>query len=157
MAKSFRYALMDHLIGIIEEELGAKIKKVTKYIPTGLQPLEDFPCIMVAITNKSWEMSEIGPGRDEIHYKVSIYYLDVITDENFETGEDRRDEIMHQLEKRLEIDFNLGGFRHQATVDETMEIMYDAQLENTLFEVSGQEDYYTFVSEIMYTVKTAKV
>lgn len=157
MASSFRYALMDHIIDTIEDELGTKIKKVTKYIPTGLQPLEDFPCMMVAINQKTWEMSEIGPGRDELHYHVSIYYLDLITDENFEDGEDRRDEITHQLERRLEIDFNLGGFRHQASVDVTPEIMYDAQLENVLYEVSGQEDYYTFVAEIMYVVKTTKV
>lgn len=109
----------------------------------------------VVITTRTAEKageSEIGSKYDLYTYTVHIYYLDIQT--VYATGKLKRSNILSRMKKSLESNRRLNNLQ-SIDPDGVREYVYDANISAVLFDSSGQEEYYSFVSELYLNVYTA--
>ena len=116
---------------------------------------QSFPYVVTLATNEQ----QIAPGemgvRLEVNsWTVSIFYIDVVKD--FETGRQRRAKLVHKIQKALELEPRLQNLAITAPSDNVVTKVYDSNFASINFDTSGQEGYYTFVSEMYLTVDTSK-
>lgn len=118
------------------------------------EAVENMPFIVITTrtAEKSGE-SEIGSKYDLTMYTVHIYYLDI--DASHSVGKKRRSNILSRVRKVLMEDRRLGNLLVTELATQTTEYVYDTTISAVLFDESGQEEYYTFISELYLNVYTA--
>lgn len=115
---------------------------------------DPFPFVVVSVRQaESQAESEIGVSYDLWSWTVHFYYIDSRSD--YITGKSMRKTVIGTLIKQLEKDRRIGGF-DSVDDDGAREYVYDSKIDAVLFDVSGQEEYYTFVSELYLNLYTAK-
>lgn len=115
---------------------------------------DPFPFIVVNVRSaESKQEGEIGVTYDLWSWLVHIYYID--SRDDYREGDNARNTIMGTIVKKLEEDRRLGGFFTKDT-DGHKEYVFDSKIDAVLFDVSGSEEYFTFVSELYLNVFTAK-
>lgn len=96
---------------------------------------------------------EIGNDFDLYEWTVHFYVLDHA--DQWTTGKLRRDWITGKLWKELEKDRRLGNLEAR-DLDGAREYVFDLKVDDVIFDTSGQQGYYTFVTELYATVFTAR-
>ena len=114
-----------------------------------------FPYVVVTARQED----QIAPGEMGIrlelnNWQVHIYYIDVVKD--YETGRQRRAKLVHNMQKALELAPNLNALTVTAPNDDVTSKVYDSNFTSIQFDSSGQEGYYTFVSEMYLTVNVSQ-
>lgn len=108
----------------------------------------------VVVTARSAEQGverSIGQHFMPRDYIVHIYYLDL--SETFPEGKARRNLIVEKMASELEQNYRLDNFSLTDPAGNT-EHVWDTDLTNILLDYSGQDEYYSFVSELYLTVHT---
>lgn len=151
----FRKNLRERLVAKVTEYVGpATPEPNVKLIDQYLHAVETYQLPFVVtyvrqIQNES--EGEIGTPFTQDIWEVHIYYLDKNADRI--AGEDKMDNIIGDLVKKIKKDRYLG---HLNAVDtegnETY--VYDTKVTSVLFDSSGQEGDYSFVSEVYLNVYT---
>lgn len=109
----------------------------------------------IVVTTRSAEegaVQEIGSNWGPKTYTVHVYYLDIA--DTYAEGKLRRANILSRVRKALEPQFNLGNME-SVDDDGTREYVFDSGITTILFDSSGQDQYYSFVSELYLEVQTA--
>lgn len=145
---SVRKALQTEILSIAQTALSTTIKTYDKKLVD--QPLENYPYLVVNVRSKDQHPGEIGTLKELWAWEVQIYYLDIVDD--YDTGEERRDDIVDKLETALELNYRLNSLTVTLNTAGNTERVYDSNFSSILFDSSGQEEYYTFVSELHLTV-----
>ena len=161
----FQPALEERVTDILKPAVGQGTDAVD-YIKTWDHYLKDlnfdprnykqfFPYMVV--TARSEE--QVGPGemgtRLEINnWVMNLYYIDVV--QEYEEGRQRRAKLVHQIQKTLELEPRLQNLAVMAPNDNIITKVYDSNFASIQFDSSGQEGYYTFVSEMYLNVNTSK-
>ena len=161
----FQPALEQRVIDILKPVIGEGTD-ATDYIKSWHHYLTDlnfdprnyssvFPFVVVSTRS----LDQIGAGeigtRFEINaWTVNLYYIDVVKD--YEEGRQRRARLTHQIQKTLELEPRLQNLAVVAPNDDIAVKVYDSNFSSIQFDSSGQEGYYTFVSEMYLTVNTSK-
>lgn len=115
--------------------------------------LEDTPFVVVNVrTAEKAGESEIGAKYDLYMWTVHIYYIDMHS--VYEEGETKRNNILSRIEKVLEEKRRLDNLT--STVGGATEYVYDSSISAILFDSSGHDQYYSFISELYLNVYTAK-
>lgn len=153
----FRKTLQEYLEAKCQEWVGADVKTFDDHLHAfdlEVDP-EPFPFVVVNVRlNEKEEPGEMGTDHDLRTWTVHIYYIDANLPDYAE-GQDRRDKVLGTLERELEKDRRLGGLSY--TDDKGIrEYVFDSDVKLISFDSSGQEEYYTFVSELHMLVYTAK-
>lgn len=116
--------------------------------------LNQFPYVVINVrTAEKAEAGEIGNTYDLFMWTIHIYYLDLVA--TYSTGKTRRDHILSIIEKNLEKNRYLDHLQ-STDPDGAREYVYDSSISAILFDSSGQEEYYSFVSELYLNVYTAR-
>lgn len=150
---SFRRGLQQKILTLLQDTLTTRIR--TYDVKLIDMPVEDFPYLVVNVRQKEQDNpGEIGTLKELWQWTVHIYYLDI--SETYVDAEERRDKVVDDIETVLEQNFNLGTFSVTITPQGNTERVYDSNFSSVLFDSSGQEDYYTFVSELYLTVDTQR-
>lgn len=147
----FRTHLQNRCIQIATTSVATDVKTFDNHLHDVELTQMPFMVVNVRTAEKSGE-SEIGVNYDLYMWTVHFYYLDIA--EVYNTGDQRRNTVMSKLEKSLEEDRRLGGL--DVTVNGKREYVFDSSISAALFDSSGQEEYYSFVSELYLNVYTAK-
>lgn len=162
----FKQALETRLLDVCKAALGSS-SGLTPYVKTFDDhlrdlPLADFPFVVAFALTKEKESGEIAKYNNWI-WHCQIYYLDTTQGaETWDDGKDRRDKIMGALEKALEGNHYLTDAAdtlpplRETDSDGSVEYTMQAEITSITFDQSGQEGYYTFVSELYLDVHTAK-
>lgn len=115
-------------------------------------PMEETPFLVVNVRRQTKETEgEIGEKHGLSIWEVHIYYISL--EEDYNVGDKKRDNILSRIEKELEEDRRLGNFT--VTGQSVTEKVYDNSITDILFDSSGQEQYYSFVSEMYLNVYTS--
>lgn len=156
----FRKVLQDKCMELAQTAVGPGSDPVN-YVKTFDKRLHDIevdetPFLVVNVrTAEKAAPGEIGNGGyDLFMWTVHFYYLAVEV-EDWQEGSDRRDIIFGKLEKALEENKNLNNLQSTST-DGKREYVYDSSITAGLFDDSGEEEYYSFVSELYFNVYTAR-
>lgn len=155
---NFRTHLQDNITTIVRAAVGSGTDP-TDYVRTFDSYLHDIdiidnPFVVINVrTAEKASQSEIGNTYDLYMWTVHIYYID-ITD-TYASGDNRRNLILSKIEKTLEENRRLGNLEVIDTSGHR-EYVYDSSISAILFDQSGQEEYYTWVSELYLNVYTAK-
>lgn len=159
MAANFRKALQDKVLSICQLAVGDP--SATNYVRTFDKylhdlPTQNFPYVVANVRQAQRTGSgEMGTYNDMYEWAVHIYYLDIETTEgNYSVAEARRDEIVQKIVTAFEGNPRLDNLTDIATP--MRYVVYDSNWESVLFDSSGQEGYYTFVSELYLSVDTAR-
>lgn len=161
---TFRTVLEDKLLAIAQAQVGVGTDS-TDFVRTFDNHIHDFnldyapnPWPFVVVNVRTAEHaggaqgSEIGTPYDLYEWTVHIYYIDIVKDYN--TGDMRRDKILGKLVKALEENRRLDNL--ESVYSGTREYVYDSTISAVVFDSSGQEEEYSFQSELYLTVYTAK-
>jgi hypothetical protein len=163
----FQPALEERVVDILKSAVGVGWEATpTDWVKTWDYFLHDldfnprqfnkvFPYVVVTANAEQ----QIAPGemgtRLEINtWTVAIYYIDIVT--NFEEGRQRRAKLVHQIQKALELEPRLRNLAVTAPNDTIVTKVYDSNFSSLNFDTSGQEGYYTFISEMYLSVDTSK-
>ena len=157
----FRTALEDRLMSIITTTVGTGTDP-THFVRTVDNHIHDFnltftpnpwPFMVVAIRSVEQSgQSEVGVPYDLYMWTVHLYYISL--DANFNTGDEKRNFILGKLVKKLEEDRFLGGL--SSTSGGKRERVYDSTISAVLFDFAGQEEEYSFQSELYLNVYTQR-
>lgn len=157
----FRTHLQNKILDLSKEIVGVGTD-ATNYVRTFDDHLHDFnldftpnpwPFIVVNVrTAERSGDSEIGLAYDLYMWTVHIYYIDLV--QTYSQGDQRRNFILSKLVKYLEENRRLENF--EVMVNGKREYVYDSTISAVLFDSSGQEEEYSFVSELYLQVYTAK-
>ena len=157
---SMRKALQDACLKVINDAVGPGAKNVPYRIKTSDvhlkdRPIEDMPHVVAFVRQKDMQGKEMGSIRELWQWQIHIYYLDIV--EDYTTGEERRDKISDLIEVALSDNFTLN--HALAELDpggKAVERVYNSDFSSVLFDSSGQQDYFTFVTEFYLTVFTQR-
>lgn len=154
MFGSFRKALQDQVISICTAAVGTGTD-ATDFVNTFDSflhdlPQEDFPYIVVNCRQADQvSPGEMGTSSELFQWNIHIYYLDI--DLEYHAGEVKRDNIIDRLITAFELNPRLSGLsKNNRTV-------YDSNFTSILFDSSGQDGYYSFISELYLSVDTSKI
>lgn len=118
-------------------------------------PIAELPNIVVTVRQKSQSgPGEFGTVKELWAWEVQIYYLDISDD--YDQGEMRRDKVTDDIETVLEKAYRLDGLSVTINNLGNTETVFDSNFSSVLFDSSGQDGYYTFVSELYFTVNTQR-
>lgn len=115
-------------------------------------PYDQFPYVVVNVRSFDTEDGEIGTTHALKTWEVHIYYMDVTQD--YVQGDETRNSIMGLISKNIEDNPRLGNL----VVTDTnggQEYIYDSKITSGLFDSSGQEEDYSFVTELYINIFTA--
>lgn len=132
--------------------LEASAKTFDKRLYTVDYALLPFVVVNVRRGIKHEDEEEIGNPHGLYEYEVHIYYVDHDTD--YDLGDARRDLLVGQLEKMIERNVRLGNC--EAIDTDSREYVFDTDISSVTFDSSGQEEDYTFVTELYLRVFTAR-
>lgn len=153
-------AIENHLSSIAASIIGPG-SDPTNYVKMLDDHLRDFDLVtenpFLVVSVREWEKdtpSEIGGAsvRPNKNWDSIFYFLFVSKD--WTTGKQQRNLLVNKLINRLESDPLLGGFSYSSPSGVTT-IVWDSEVESGTFDESGEDGYYTFVSEIHLTVRTS--
>lgn len=157
---SMRRTLQDACLKIINDAVGPAATNVPYRIKTSDvflkdRPIEDMPHVVVFCRQKELDMKEMGSIRELWTWQIHIYYLDIV--EDFSVGEERRDKISDLLEVALSDNFTLSNALAELDPEgKATERVYNTDFGTVAFDSSGQDGYYTFVTEFYLTVFTQR-
>lgn len=157
---SMRKALQDACIKVINDAVGPSATNVPYRIKTTDvhlkdRPIEDMPHVVVFCRQKQLEGKEMGSIRELWQWQLHIYYLDIV--EDYTVGEERRDKISDLIEVALSDNFTLSNALSELDPEgKATERVYNSDFSSVLFDSSGQQDYFTFVTEFYLTVFTQR-
>ena len=156
---SMRRTLQNACLKIINDAVGPSASGVPYRINTTDvhlkdRPIEDMPHVVVFVRQKDLQGKEMGTVRELWSWQIHIYYLDII--EDYTEGEKRRDKISDIIEVALSDNFRLNNAIN--TIDDTgnTERVYDSDFSTVVYDSSGQDGYYTFVTEFYLRVDTQR-
>lgn len=159
---SFRRTLEDYALNKCRTTCGTDVVTYDRK----LQDLEPqyLPLLVATVrTEEEDGAGELGTKHDLFAWTIHIYYFDIeigvdAPGENlvFDRGDERRNGIMQKLKGAFMSDFNFGALSVNDTDAGYRESVYDVLKPTTIFDASGQEGYYSFVSEMYLTVRTQK-
>lgn len=147
----FRKELKARLLQLIPTWVGSDVRTFDDY----LHDVErnQLPYITVHVrTAEKAAASEIGTDYDLRMWTIHIYYLDI--HKEHELGDELRDKVLGTITKKLEENRRLDNLE-VIDPDSHREYVYDSSISAVLFDESGQEEEYTFVSELYLNVYTA--
>lgn len=113
---------------------------------------ENFPYVVINVRTMENSDSEIGNQYDLTVWEVHIYYMDIST--TYTPGKERRNLITGVIAKNLQKDRFLGQLEATDGAGTTMYV-YDSKITSAIFDSSGQEEDYSFVTELYLQVYTA--
>lgn len=153
----FAEQLEDRVRAIVTTAVG-NVADAPDYVKTFSDHLYDveiqnLPFVVVTTRSNELEDQEVGTQFDNRLWTVHIYYLDITT--TYEEGKNRRSKLLSKIERALNTDRRLGNLE---VVDGLgyREYVFDSKISSVLFDASGQEEYYSFVSELYLNVYTAR-
>lgn len=153
----FRQTLQQKCTEIAQAAVGpaSALPQKVVYFDNHLHDVEvtQMPYLVVNVRTSQPSSSEIGQSYSVGSWTVHFYYLDIA--KTYNDGEAKRDKIMGALEKALEENRLLGNCRSTA-LDGHSEYVYDSRITAVLFDSSGQEEYYSFISELYLDVDTGR-
>lgn len=153
----FRTALQNQMLTLIQGWVGASSGFTPPVITFDNHlhdvPIEALPFVVVNVRTTDLEDEEIAP-YDTYRWLVHVYYLDIKPDYN--TGDIARNKILGEIVKRLEENKRIGNLEQVDVPTGKREYVWDSKITSALFDSSGQEEYYTFVSELYLDVYTSK-
>lgn len=151
MAANFRSLLQATCMGIAQTTVSDTVKTFDKYLHD--IALDQFPYIATTVRQAERHgPGEIGTTNQMYDWTVHLYYLDTTT--TYDVGEARRDDVVNRLVSAFEKSPRLNNL---ADVSSPVHFtVYNSYWEAILFDSSGQDGYYTFVSELYLTVETAR-
>lgn len=156
MATSFRKVLQDGVTDMCNTAVASQISTVGKYIPEGNLDLSDFPCLVVSVRQKGEAgPMEYGTLHELWDWTIHIYYLNIT--EEWDAGEELRDQTMHDLETYFESNpklMNISGT--MAATPVVTEYVFDSKIDTILYDQGGQDQYFTFSGQLYLTAHTAK-
>lgn len=163
MSLSFRKDLEDHILEKVTEWVGVGTHP-TKYVKTFDNHLHDFdldvnpepwPFMVVSVRSTTFqETTAVGTTNEVRAWSVHIYYIAI--ENNYNEGALKRDEIMSRLHEELQHNRDFGRFSSNEEAGHN-EYVWNSEVTDVLFDSSGQEEYYSFVSELYLTVYTEKI
>ena len=116
---------------------------------------QHFPFVVVSSRGlEQMNPGEMGTRMEINNWNVHIYYIDVVKE--YEEGRQRRAKLVHLIQKTLELEPRLGELAVTAPNDSITTKVYDSNFSSIQFDSSGQEGYYSFVSELYLNVGTSK-
>lgn len=158
-AISMRRTLQNAVLKIINDTVGPSATNVPYRIKTTDvhlkdRPIEDMPHVVVFVRQKELDGKEMGSIRELWSWQIHIYYLDI--SEDYTEGEKRRDKISDLIEVALSDRFNLDNAVNTLDTTGNTERVYDSDFSSVLYDSSGQEGYFTFVTEFYLRVDTQR-
>lgn len=148
----FRSELRDKLIELLTSWVGSDVVTFDNYLHDVEH--DQVPYVVVNVrTAERAAAAEIGNDYDLKMWTVHIYYLDIA--EVHSEGEDKRNRVLGTIDKKLEENRRLNNLE-VTTVDGHREYVYDSSISAVLFDESGQDEYYSFISELYLNVYTAR-
>lgn len=114
----------------------------------------ELPMVVTFVRQKDMQLKEIGQLQELWQWQLQFYFIDL--DADWTTGEERRDYITDQIESALSKSFTLNNAVQTINVAGNVERVYDSNFTSVLFDSSGQDGYYTFVSELYLSVDTQR-
>jgi hypothetical protein len=154
---SFRKHLRDRLVELLTTWVGpATALPHANLIDDHLYDVErtSLPFVVATVRRiEPAEAPEIGTGYTVDEWEAIIYYLDI--QDRWADGDDIMNNIVSVIAKELQLDRRLGNLE---VVDPAgnREYVFNTRINTVLFDTSGQEGEYSFVSEIHLTVQTDK-
>lgn len=156
---SMRQALQVACLDIINDAVGPpatgvpyKIKTTATHLAD--RPIEDMPHVVCFVRQKDLGSKEMGTIRELWSWQIQIYYLDIV--EDYSVGELRRDKITDLMEVALSDNFRLNNALALIDLQNKSERVYDSDFSSVIYDSSGQDGYYTFVSELYLRVDTQR-
>lgn len=161
----FGTELEDHIRGLLEDEVGTG-SDPDDFVRTFDDHLRDVdiaftpnPWPFVVVTTRGMELSgrsepEIGTTHaHNLHqWEVHIYYIDVA--QNYAAGKAKRTKLAGKITSLIERNPTLSNFESSDSTGR--EYVWDTTVSNVVLDASGEEETYTFVTEIYLTIDTAK-
>lgn len=122
-------------------------------------PITSMPFVVAFATTDELEAAEVAPYGSH-KWSAMMYYLDTTQPgETWATGKARRDLIVGTLHDIFEANKFLADSTGPLSVISSSgvkEYVWLSQVDRVTFDGSGQEQYYTFVSEMYFSIHTAK-
>lgn len=155
---SMRKTLQQAAINVMNTAVGPTSAAAFK-VKTFEIKLRDFdpaelPMVVTFVRQKDMQLKEIGQLQELWQWQLQFYFIDL--DADWPTGEERRDYITDQIESALSKSFTLNNAVQTINVAGNVERVYDSNFTSVLFDSSGQDGYYTFVSELYLSVDTQR-
>jgi hypothetical protein len=155
---NFRKELQERVLSILSAAVGPsssavyKVKTFEKKLID--YPLDQMPMCVVTVRSKNKGETEIGTYQELWNWEVHIYLLGIA--EDYDTGELQRDEIVSKIDATLTLNPRLSNLAVTINEGANRESVFDSNFSAVLFDSSGQDGYYTFVSELYLQVDTQR-
>lgn len=118
-------------------------------------PITSLPFLAIIVREKDQDgAGEIGTMHELWKWRIHMYYLDIVDD--YDAGEDRRDKIVDDIETVIEQSPRLENLSVTLNPQGNTESVWDSNFTNVIFDMSGQDDFYTFVCELYFDVDTQR-
>lgn len=154
MADEFNTVLEQRIIDLTTTWVGpgTHLTNFVQKFDDHLEPFEasEGPVLVVAARQYGpAAMNSIGATPDEKTWQVDLYYMAIGAD--YTSEKKKRDYIVSKLANEFEINPMLGALT-QVSDNGFTNAVVGSSVEAVTFDVSGQDGYYTFVTEIHLTV-----